>query len=58
MKIFIKANSIVTEWEYSNELETILIEEGFQSIIVPDMDNSDPYMYEDFEFVDGSWKLK
>jgi hypothetical protein len=58
MKVFIKENSIVTEWQYSKELETILIEEGFTSIKVPDMNDENPYKYEDFELVNGVWKLK
>lgn len=58
MKIFIKQNALVTEREYSSILETILLEEGFTPVTVPDMDDENPYNYEDFEFVNGKWKLK
>lgn len=58
MKVYIKENSIVTEKEYSSVLETILIEEGFTAITVPNMDDENPYTFDDFELVNGVWKLK
>lgn len=58
MKVFIKQNALVTEWEYAPALETILIEEGFTPITVPDMDPEKPYTFDDFEKVSGKWRLK
>ena len=58
MKIFIKENSVVTEWSYAPILRTILLEEGFTEITVPDMDDANPYKFEDFEKVNGELRLK
>lgn len=58
MKIFIKENSIVTEWSYTTKLRAALLNEGFVEITVPDMDDENPYIFDDFELVDGVWKLK
>ena len=58
MKVFIKQNSIVTEWSYSSNLRATLLSEGFLEITVPDMDEEKPYTFDDFQFVNGVWKLK
>ena len=58
MKIYIKQNSIVTEENYTDILETILQEEGFIALEVPNRTSEQPYTFDDFEFVSGKWKLK
>lgn len=58
MKVFIKENSLVTERHYDDFLIAILEDEGFVAIDVPDMNDENPYTYDDFEKVNGQWRLK
>ena len=54
MVIYISDDCIVTEYEYTQEQKDELVEKGFIPLIV---DNG-TYTHEDFEKVEGEWKLK
>lgn len=58
MIVYIKENSFVSEFDYTEELVQELLEAGHQAVDVPEMDLENPYTLSDFEFVDGVWRLK
>lgn len=54
MVIYITDDCIVTEYEYTQEQKSELNEKGFTSVTV----ENGEYKHEDFEKVNGVWKLK
>lgn len=58
MTIYIKENSIVTEHEYSDDLKALLKSEGFTPLIVVNRGDDKPYTADEFEKVNGKWRLK
>ena len=56
MVIYIKENEIITEKEISKETKNELIEKGFQTVEVSDVEISSDYRYEHFVKENGIWK--
>jgi ribose 5-phosphate isomerase RpiB len=58
MKIYIKNNEIITEYEYTDEIIEELKEKGFQEIEVPYREESNMYKYDDFEKINELYAYK
>lgn len=67
MTIYIKENEIITELEKDmlkkNEdtglsIHQELINQGFKTVKVPDVEILSDYKYENFKVVNGVWRLK
>jgi hypothetical protein len=55
MVIYIKENEIITEKEIDIKIHEELIEKGFQTVKVPDVEISSDYKYKDFVKEKGIW---
>jgi hypothetical protein len=53
MIVYIQENQIITEKEINIEIHEELIEKGFQTIEVPDIEIPSNYRYENFVKEDG-----
>jgi hypothetical protein len=56
MVIYIKENEIITEKEIDIKIHEELIEQGFQTVKVPDVEIPSDYKYKDFVKEKGVWK--
>jgi hypothetical protein len=56
MVIYIKENEIITEKQIDISIHEELIEKGFQTVEVPDVEISSDYRYEHFVKENGIWK--
>lgn len=58
MIIYIQENQLITEKEISKDIKAELLGQGFQEVLVLDVEIPSDYKYEHFEVVDGIWRLK